>query len=335
MALAGAVALLGVVVGVLALLASHGVSDPKVSETKANDSKVSKDKVDAAKVSDSRQGTMLPRQDGSADRKPTEPLPKRFTNRLGMEFVLVPKGKSWLGGGGGKPGDKDVVIAYDFYLGKYEVTQAEWHNIMGNNPSHFSRSGNGKDAVQGIADEDLQRFPVESVTWDDARAFVAEVNKRLQESGWEYRLPTEVEWEYACRGGPLADQWQSAFDWYFDQPTNQLLPEQANYDLKRSCQVGSYRPNPLGLYDMHGNVWEWCDDTVIDTRNLLHLEFAACRTGRLLARWSPLPVSPHLGPHQLPAIIPEQRPRPASRPSSRRQGEPVRARAVASPSRPV
>ena len=71
--------------------------------------------------------------------------PPTFTNSLGMEFVLVPKGKSWLGGGGGKPGDKEVEIAEDFYLGKYEVTQEEWQKVMGENPSHFSRTGAGKD----------------------------------------------------------------------------------------------------------------------------------------------------------------------------------------------
>src|SRR5262249_45109645 len=160
--------------------------------------------VDAAKARDAREETMLPRQDGSAAEKPTEPLTNTFTNHLGMAFVVVPKGKSWLGGGGGKPGDKEVEFAYDFYLGRYEVTQQEWQNVMRNNPSHFSRSGKGKDAVRGIPDEDLQRFPVESVTWDDARAFVAQLNQRLNESGWLYRLPTEAEWEYACRGGPLA-----------------------------------------------------------------------------------------------------------------------------------
>ena len=79
-----------------------------------------------------------------------------------------------------------------------------------------------------------------------------------------YRLPTEAEWEYACRGGPICRQVRHAFDFYFDKPTNQLLPEQANFEhgkgLKRTCKVGSYKPNRLGLYDMHGNVWEWCDD---------------------------------------------------------------------------
>jgi formylglycine-generating enzyme required for sulfatase activity len=213
-------------------------------------------------------------------------------NRLGMEFVVVPKGKSWLGGGGGQPGDKGVVIAHDFYLGKYEVTQREWQIVMGNNPSHFSRSGKGRDAVRGIPDEELQRFPVESVTWDDARAFVAQLNQRVQENGWVYRLPTEAEWEYACRGGPLADQRESAFDWYFDKPTNQLLPGQANFDLPRTCKVGSYRPNPLGLYDMHGNVWEWCDDRVIDTQNLLHLERGVSQRIERGGCWHDGPPSP-------------------------------------------
>ncbi len=195
--------------------------------------------------------------------KKTEALPPTFKNSLGMEFVIVPKGKSWLGGGGGLPGDKEVVIAQDFYLGKYEVTQEEWQKVTGVNPSTFSRTGAGKDAVKGIPDEELKRFPVENVSWDTAQAFIERVNKQVKEAGWVYRLPKEAEWEYACRCGP-GDKLDSAFDFYFDKPTNQLLPEQANFEhgkgLKRACKVGSYKPNKLGLYDMHGNVAEWCDD---------------------------------------------------------------------------
>lgn len=195
--------------------------------------------------------------------KKTE-TPPTFKNSLGMEFVLVPKGKSWLGGGGGKPGDKEVEIKEDFYLGKYEVTQEEWQKVLGSNPSHFSRNRGGKDMVKDIQDAELKRFPVEGVSWDDAQLFLRELNKREKEAAWLFRLPREAEWEYACRGGPTDDRSDSAFDFYFDKPTNQLQPAQANFEhgtgLKRTCKVGSYKPNRLGLYDMHGNAGEWCDD---------------------------------------------------------------------------
>ena len=194
---------------------------------------------------------------------PSPTLPPTFENILGMEFVLVPKGKSWLGGGGGKIGDEDVEIAHDFYLGKYTVTQEEWQKVMQKNPSHYSRTGGGKEAVKDVPDVELKRFPVEMVSWEDCKEFVSRLNEQVQESGWVYRLPREAEWEYACRGGPLADRFDSAFDFYFEKPTNQLLPDQANFgkpDNGRTCQAGLYKPNRLGLHDMHGNVHQWCDD---------------------------------------------------------------------------
>jgi formylglycine-generating enzyme required for sulfatase activity len=157
-----------------------------------------------------------------------------------------------------------VRILQDFYLGKYEVTQEEWQKVMGKNPSYFSRSGGGRGVVRNILDAKLKRFPVESVSWDDCQAFVRQLNEKDQEPGWVYRLPTAREWEYACRGGPLADRSASAFDYYFDTgPTNTLRPGLANYKgsgLKRPRAVGSYRPNALGLHDMHGNVGETCLD---------------------------------------------------------------------------
>lgn len=205
-----------------------------------------------------------PAEDRPAEENQAAALPPKFTNSLGMEFTLVPKGKSWLGGGRGTPGDKEVEIGHDFYLGVYEVTQEEWEKVTGLSPSHFSRSGGGKDAVKDISDADLKRFPVEKVSWNDAQAFLARLNQRDEQAGWIYRLPTEVEWEYACRGGPLRDRAESAFDFYLQKPSNELRPDQANItsaqSLKRPSKVGSYAPNRLGLYDMHGNVWEWCDD---------------------------------------------------------------------------
>lgn len=200
-------------------------------------------------------------------KKQAEKLAAKFTNSLGMEFVRVPKGKSWLGGGNGKAGDKDVVFTEDFYLGKYEVTQEEWGKVMESMPSHFSRFGDGSHEVTDIPDAELKRFPAENVSWDDSQLFLRELNQRDQQQGWVYRLPTEAEWEYACRGGPLSDKLDSAFDFYFDKPVRQLQPEQANFEhgqgLKRPCRVGSYQPNKLGLYDMHGNVWEWSDNAEI------------------------------------------------------------------------
>jgi formylglycine-generating enzyme required for sulfatase activity len=200
----------------------------------------------------------------AADAKP----PATFKNGIGMEFVLVPRGKVWLGGGGGKLGEQGVEITKDFYLGKYEVTQGEWQKVTGVNPSYFSRQGGGKDALKDIPDAELARFPVEGVSWNDAQLFLEALNAKEKESGWAYRLPTEAEWEYACRGGPTANKFDYAFDYYFEEPTNQMSPADANFEhpggLKRPCKVGSYKPNRLGLYDMHGNVIEWCEDALTD-----------------------------------------------------------------------
>ncbi|MBN9520503.1 protein kinase [bacterium] len=191
-----------------------------------------------------------------------EPLPPTFTNGVGMRFVLVPKGRAWLGGGKDRPGDAEVEIPADFYLGRYEVAQADWEAVMGENPSHFSRAGGGADAVKDVPDADLKWFPVESVSWDDCQVFVERLNRREKESGWVYRLPTAAEWEYACRGGPMADRADSAFDYYFARPKNVLLPESANFNTaqQRTCRVGSYEANRLGAFDLHGNVHEWCAD---------------------------------------------------------------------------
>ncbi|MBA4192004.1 MAG: hypothetical protein C0467_28835 [Planctomycetaceae bacterium] len=191
-------------------------------------------------------------------------LPTRYKNTLGMEFALVPKGKGWLGGGGGKVGEKEVEFKDDFYLGISEVTQEEWEMAVGANPSYHSRKGGGRDLVKDVSDADLKRFPVEQVSWNDTQVFLEALNQRDKQAGWMYRLPTEDEWEYACRGGPATVRVDHAFDFYLENPTNQLLPAQANirHDnwLGRTCKVGLYPPNRLGLHDMHGNVAEWCND---------------------------------------------------------------------------
>ncbi|MBM3982126.1 MAG: hypothetical protein FJ304_18055 [Planctomycetes bacterium] len=197
--------------------------------------------------------------------------PATHKNSIGMEFVLVPKGKSWLGGGKDRVGDKEVNVPADFYLGKYEVTQEEWEKVMGANPSFFSRMGEGKDKVKDIADADLKRFPVERVSWSDCQDFIKKLNEREKEAGWVYRLPTEVEWEYACRGGAMTAQRGSDFDYYLQKPKNSILPVDASFrfdgSTRQPCKVGTYPANPLGLHDMHGGVWEWCANLLNTNRD--------------------------------------------------------------------
>jgi formylglycine-generating enzyme required for sulfatase activity len=198
-----------------------------------------------------------------------------FTNILGMKFVRVPKGTFWMSKDD-QNAQQQVEIAHDFYLGIFPVTQEQWQAVTGgHNPSHFSRTGGGKDKVKQISDADLKLFPVERVSWEDiVNEFLPELNARLKESGWVYRLPTEAEWEYACRGGATSKK-DCSFDFYFEQPTNDLSSREANFNgthpagrastgpyLERTSKVGSYKPNRLGICDLHGNVWEWCEDSV-------------------------------------------------------------------------
>jgi len=188
-----------------------------------------------------------------------------------MKFVKVPKGTFWMGGGSGTKPSKQVEIKADFELVAYTVTQEQWQAIMGSNPSTFSRQGRFKNKVKDIPDADLKRFPIENVSWNDCLAFLQKLNEQQQGKGWRYRLPTEAEWEYACRNAATSKE-ECSFDFYFDKPTNDLSSRQANFNgnypagkaaegpwLGRPAKVGSYAPNKLGLYDMHGNVRQWCE----------------------------------------------------------------------------
>jgi uncharacterized protein (TIGR02996 family) len=219
---------------------------------------------------------------------------RRLTNSIGMQFVLVPRGSFWMGGGGGRAGDKQVEIPHEFYLGVYPVTQQQWRAVMGSNPSYFSRSGGGKNEVKSISDGDLEQSPVESVSWEDAQAFIRKLQERDKSPDrWLYRLPSEEEWEYACRGGARSKK-DCSFDFYFRHPTNDLSSTQANFDgrypagkahrgpfLARTTTVGSYQPNRLGIYDLHGNVWEWTASVEIwwrvDRGGSWYLHGSSCR----------------------------------------------------------
>jgi len=197
--------------------------------------------------------------------------PKPKDGPLGMKFVPLPKGTFYMGWDGKKKGVK-TEIKEDFEMAVHTVTQNQWHSVMGKNPSYFSRDGIGKNKVKDISDEDLKLFPVERVSWDDAQEFIKKLNEQEQGKGWVYRLPSEAEWEYACRGGATSEE-ECSYHFYFAKPTNDLSSKEANFSgrspvgkgekgpfLDRPAKVGSYAPNNLGLYDMHGNVRQWCAD---------------------------------------------------------------------------
>ncbi|MFZ4081505.1 MAG: formylglycine-generating enzyme family protein [Pirellula sp.] len=185
--------------------------------------------------------------------------PKEITNSIGMKLVLIPKGTFMMGSPESEEGrDKDdetqheVTISKDYYLGVYEVTQAQYEKVMGKNPSHF------QGAIVGNENADL---PVENVSWDDAVEFCKKLSDLPEEkkAGRVYRLPTEAEWEYACRAG-------SKTAYSFDDEEG-LLPEYGWFDRNssnRTHTVGLLEPNAWGLYDMHGNVWEWCSDRYVE-----------------------------------------------------------------------
>jgi formylglycine-generating enzyme required for sulfatase activity len=167
-----------------------------------------------------------------------------FTNSIGMEFVLTSPGEFRMGSPDSDPhafNDEkpahQVEISQPFYLGKYPVTQRQWEMVMGVTPSRFKGDN----------------LPVESVSWDDVQAFMGRLNER--EGVDHYRLPSEAEWEYACRAG-------STGLYSFDDEVSQL-GEYAWYDENSgdtTHPVGQKKPNAWGLYDMHGNVWEWVED---------------------------------------------------------------------------
>jgi uncharacterized protein (TIGR02996 family) len=187
------------------------------------------------------------------------PVALEVVNSIGMRLALIPPGVFRMGSPASERSHKsdetshEVEITRAYYLGVFPVTQGQYQSVMGSNPSAFCDSS---------APDQTRDFPVERVSWDDAAEFCRRLSKL---DGRTYRLPTEAEWEYACRGG-------SACTGPFHYGIS-LSSTQANFHgeypygkakkgphLKRPTQVGSYKPNLFGLYDMHGNVTEWCND---------------------------------------------------------------------------
>lgn len=184
----------------------------------------------------------------SGDKKP-------LRNSLGVEFARVPAGSFRMGSPTGEKDRLDtetphtVRLTKGFWMGAHEVTQEQYARVMANRPAHF----------QG------DKLPVEKVSFGEALEFCQKLSALAEEkaAGRKYRLPTEAEWEYACRAG-------TSTPFSFGEALN---GKQANHNgaqpygtasagpnLEKTTPVGSYAPNAWGLYDMHGNVWEWCAD---------------------------------------------------------------------------
>jgi formylglycine-generating enzyme required for sulfatase activity len=200
----------------------------------------------------------------------------KIDENVGMELVLVPAGTFRMGSSETEferspclqlEDRHRVKISKPFYLGKYQVTQSLWQAVMGENPSHFKGAN----------------LPVENVSWDDAMLFCKEL--RLL-TGHSFRLPTEAQWEYACRAGATSaycfgdDQsGLGAYAWFGNNSGDRLLDashisKSTNLNIEeaywaqvasnncRTHPVGEKLPNAWGLHDMHGNVWEWCSDVL-------------------------------------------------------------------------
>jgi formylglycine-generating enzyme required for sulfatase activity len=199
---------------------------------------------------------------GSRGCEPADAIRERDESVL-MTFVRLPKGMFYMGWGTdfrdptGKKMKEGVhtEIKGDFEIAVHDVTQGQWQAVMDNNPSYFSRKGAGQNFVLDVSDEELKLFPVESVSWDDAQEFITKLNEKERGRGYWYRLPTEAEWEYACRGGATSEE-ECPKHFYFARPTNDLTSEQANFDgnkpfgkapkgkfLRRPTRVGAYPSN--------------------------------------------------------------------------------------------
>ena len=170
---------------------------------------------------------------------------------INLEMVYIPAGEFMMGSNERKAEQPihKVTIKQPFYMGKYPITQAQWIAIMGNNPS--SSKGDNR--------------PVERVSWDDAVKFCEKLSNLTNQT---YRLPSEAEWEYACRAGTTTK-------YYFGETISDKL---ANYgkNVGKTTDVGNYPANSFGLYDMYGNVWEWCVDYYQDNYNNAPTDGSVC-----------------------------------------------------------
>ena len=193
---------------------------------------------------------------------------KTYSNSIGMKFVRVESGTFLMGSPADEPVREDgedrheVEITRPFFIGAYEVTQLQYEAVMGENPSYFQEGGKGSNYINEV---DTKQLPVESINYEMAVEFCKRLNELEKGAPFSYRLPTEAEWEYACRAGsktPL--HWGEKFEGGHANCRGAVYPPVQGGEwlefLSRTSVVGSYEPNAWGIYDMSGNVWEWTAD---------------------------------------------------------------------------
>ena len=175
---------------------------------------------------------------------------QRWTDpSTGMRFVRIDAGAFTMGSPGDEQGREarerqhQVILTRAFWLGAFEVTQAQWTKVMGANPSHFRSGGDS--------------LPVEDVTWFEVHDFLDRLSAQSRDS--RFRLPTEAEWEYACRAGTTT-AYATGPSLPADAANVSTAAQGVAVNGGSTTVVGSFAPNAWGLYDMHGNVWEWTDD---------------------------------------------------------------------------